>query len=269
MECTEFRPQYIGLVGGRLSDELAGVSESHLAECASCQSWVREGEELRDRLRNRVVPYYTAPASLKREIEAKRERPTRTWWPQALTAALATAMAMVLLFLPVLPRRTPIEGLQAVLPALIDEHIRSSLRTRWSEGEEESVNAFFQLRSEMGIRSSLFYTGDDEMRLLKAQPTYLRNLQGMALLYEEPDGHKVSYLLLRNGQGNFRAPDTGRVQIDRFRPYLVRSEGFALLAWRSGEWSVFLISDMVSDYDIEQFKRFFLKVRTAAESTLY
>ena len=120
----------------------------------------------------------------------------------------------------------------------------------------------------MGVRPSWFYTGDDEIRLIGAQPTYLRNLQGIALLYEEPEGHKVSYVLLRT-QGRLRVPDTSRIEIDGFRPSLIRAEGFSLLTWRSGEWRLFLISDMVSERDLAQLQRLFLRVRTAANSTLY
>jgi len=175
---------------------------------------------------------------------------------------------MILLFLPSLSQRSSNEGLQSVLPALIDEHIRSLLWEKAPSGEEEVVEALFQLQSETGVKSSWFYTGDDEIRLLRAQPTYLRNLQGIALLYEEQEGHKVSYVFLRT-HGRLRVPDSGRIQIDGFRPALIRSEGFSLLTWRSGEWRLFLISDMVSERDVAQLERLFLRVRTAAGSTLY
>jgi len=268
MECREFQVSYTDLTGGTLSRAEAAQAEAHRGLCADCQAWLREQQLLRSLLRNRL-PVYQAPVSLKRQIRATIGSRGRTWWPQAMTAALATALAMVLLFLPALPSRAPGEGLQSFLPAILDEHIRSVLRNKVLAGDEEIAEAFFQLQSETGVQSSLFYTGDDETRLMKAQPTYLRNLQGIALFYEEVEGHKVTYLLLRNGQGRFRPPDIGRVQIDRFRPYLVRTDGFALLTWRFGEWSMFLISDMVSDHDLAKFERIFLRFRTAAESTLY
>lgn len=268
MECVEFRPQYAEVIRGVRSGSLAEQAESHLAECVACQSWVREEQEIRNLLRNRL-PYHKAPASLRVEIRASRERGRWSWWPQTVAAALATALAMVLLFLPTLPHRTQGDGLQSFVPAVIDQHIRFLLWGKASSAEGETVDALLQLRSELGIRLSMFYTGDDEMRLITAQPTYLRNLRGVAMVYEEPEGHMVTYLLLRNGQGRFKMPDTGRVQIDRYRPYLVRTDGFALLTWRIGEWSLFLISDMVSDHDLPKLEKLFLRVRTAAESTLY
>ena len=268
MECVEFRPQYAEVIRGVRSGSLAEQAESHLAECAACQGWVREEQEIRNLLRNRL-PYYKAPASLRVEIQASRERGRWNLWPQTAAAALATALAMLLLFLPTLPHRIQGDALQSFLPAVIDQHIRFLLWGKPSPAEAEVVDAIVQLGSELGIKSSMFFTGDEDARLITAQPTYLRNLMGVALVYEEPEGHMVTYFLMRNGQGRFKLPDTGRVQIDRYRPYLVRTDGFALLTWRFGEWSLFLISDTVSDYDLLKLEKLFLKVRTAAESTLY
>jgi hypothetical protein len=55
------------------------------------------------------------------------------------------------------------------------------------------------------------------------------------------------------------------VQVDRFRPALLRDDGFATLMWRQGELVCLLVSDMVSPTDIENFKQYFVRVRTATE----
>ena len=125
MECAEFRPRYADLISGKLPEADAQPLKAHRQGCVDCQTWAREEQALGDLLRTRL-PCYSAPASLVREIRIAR-RGTRVWWPQATAAAFATALVMVLLFLPLLPRRSNHEGFQSVLPALIDEHIRTIL----------------------------------------------------------------------------------------------------------------------------------------------
>ena len=60
-------------------------------------------------------------------------------------------------------------------------------------------------------------------------------------------------------------PDRARVQVDRYRPALVRDSGFAAWVWKYGDVACFLVSDMVSADDVERFKEYFVRVRTNTE----
>jgi hypothetical protein len=60
-------------------------------------------------------------------------------------------------------------------------------------------------------------------------------------------------------------PDPARVQIDRWRPALLRDSGFAAWVWKQGDVGCFLVSDMVSTDDVERFKEYFRRVRATTE----
>ena len=60
-------------------------------------------------------------------------------------------------------------------------------------------------------------------------------------------------------------PERERVRIDRFRPALLREEGYSVWVWKQGELACFLVADMTSDDDVARFKDYFLRVRTATE----
>jgi hypothetical protein len=60
-------------------------------------------------------------------------------------------------------------------------------------------------------------------------------------------------------------PERARVQVDRFRPALMRDGGFAAWVWRQRDLACFLVSDMVSEADLARFKDHFVRVRVATE----
>ncbi|HUK63058.1 MAG TPA: hypothetical protein VLV15_06990, partial [Dongiaceae bacterium] len=60
-------------------------------------------------------------------------------------------------------------------------------------------------------------------------------------------------------------PDRDRVQIERFRPALMRDSGFAAWLWRQGDIACLIVSDMVSDAERDTFKDYFLRVRNTTE----
>ena len=68
---------------------------------------------------------------------------------------------------------------------------------------------------------------------------------------------------------NYGASSTLRVQIEqgtnRWRPALMHDSGFSAWVWRQGELACFLVSDMVSEADVERFKDYFVRVRVSTE----
>jgi hypothetical protein len=45
----------------------------------------------------------------------------------------------------------------------------------------------------------------------------------------------------------------------------MHDSGFSAWVWRQGELACFLVSDMVSEADVERFKDYFVRVRVSTE----
>jgi hypothetical protein len=54
----------------------------------------------------------------------------------------------------------------------------------------------------------------------------------------------------------------------RWRPMLARDSGFVTWVWKEGDVACFLVSDMMSQDDLEKFKDYFVRVRVATEPTI-
>jgi hypothetical protein len=214
------------------------------------------GRLLRERL-----PRHHAPARLRAAILRSdgAPAPAGSWLPPALSA-VATALLAVMVLLSVLPR-TQADPLQGMVRAVLSEHTRHLM---WGEARPAVVAEVLpRLMEETGIGVSWFFVGDGEVQLLGVDPIYLDGKKGLAFYYQDPEGHMVSYLVLA-AQG-IPMPDRGRIQIDRFRPLLTKANGFSLFVWKQQGLTCFLISDMVSEYDLSRFREYFLRVRFTTE----
>jgi len=199
------------------------------------------------------LPRYRAPAGLGAAILRAAAPPPapRWWWPAALSAA-ATAMVMALLWISVLPRVLPADPLQRAIRAIV------------SEAHPKVIPASLPwLTQETGIGLQRVFVGDSELRFVAGEPIYLEGRRGVAFHYTDPDEHMVSHMVLP--APGLAVPERSRVQIARYRPALSRSDGFAILVWKHGDLASFLVSDMVSEVDLESFKGYFLRVREATE----
>lgn len=214
--------------------------------------------ELR-RLLTEQFSRHRAPAHLRAAILRAATVPSPgaragAWLPPALSA-LATALLMVMLIIPALPRAQT-DPLQGVVQAVLSEHTRNLM---WGEARPDVIQATLpRLMEETGIGLSWFFLGDGEVELTRADPIYLDGKKGLALFYRDPEGHVVSYLVLSQGPS---VPDRGRVQINGFRPLLRQANGFSLFVWKQQGLICFLVSDLVSEYDLSRFREYFLKVR--------
>jgi len=215
---------------------------------------------LRQLLRQRL-PRHQAPAHLRAAIlrVAAPPAPSGTWLLPALSA-VATVLLMVMVLIPLLPR-TQADPLQGVVKAVLSEHTRNLM---WGEARPDVVSQILpKLMEETGIGLSWFFIGDDEVRLTRVDPIYLDGKKGLALFYQDPEGHLVTYLVLASMASP--VPDRGRVQIDRFRPLLTKVNGFSLFVWKQRGLTCFLVSDLVSEHDLSRFREYFLKVRFTTE----
>jgi anti-sigma factor RsiW len=206
------------------------------------------------------LPRHQAPAELRAAIlrAAVPDPPRRWWWAPALSAA-ATAMAMALLWVSVLPRVVPADPLQRLARWVVSEHTRTLM---WGRTQSEVEPAAW-LAQETGIGLSQVFAGDTQLWLVAGEPTYWDGRRGFVLYYKDADDHMISYVVLP--APDLALPDRKRVQIDRFRPALSRTDGFAMLVWKHKDLACFLISDMVSDADLERFKTYFLRIRQTSE----
>jgi len=219
------------------------------------------GEAALRRLLTEQFSRHRAPARLRAAIvRAARFAPSsgaRAWLAPALSA-LATALLMVMVIIPALPRQT--DPLQELVGAVLSEHTRNLM---WGEARPDVIHAILpRLMEETGIGLSWFFISDGEVELTRVEPIYLDGKKGLALFYRDPEGHMVTYLVLAQG---LPVPDRGRVQIDGFRPLLRQANGFSLFVWKQQGLTIFLVSDLVSEYDLSRFREYFLKVRFTTE----
>ena len=222
-----------------------------------------EPDEMGRLLRERVTRH-RAPARLRSTVVAslypsgERRRPA-LWLAPALSA-LATAMVMVLWLVPALPRPGG-DALQMLSRAVMTEHARAVL---WGEARPDAVpGALPRVMDESGVLLSWVFTGDQDLRLVNAQPTFLEGRRALALTYQDRDGHSVSYIIARGP--NVAIPELGRVQIAKWRPLVTKDDGFALIVWKQSGLVCVMVSDLVSDDDLGRFKEYFVKVRSATE----
>jgi hypothetical protein len=207
------------------------------------------------------LPRYPAPAHLRVTIVEAAPRPRRPFWLAPLVGAAATAMVLALVALPVIPRITPADPVDRYVRAVVSEHARTVM---WGARRGEVLPAALPwLTEQSGIGLSQVFVGDDRLELVSAEPVYLERLRGVAIHYRDTDGHMVTYVALP-GTG-LTVPDRERMQVDRYKPALVRDNGFAAWVWKYGDVACFLVSDMVSADDLEKFKEYFVRVRATTE----
>ncbi len=215
------------------------------------------GTRLRTELRR-----YTAPAYLRGSIgesaEPLRARPA---WLAPTLAAAATALVLVLVSIPFLPRILPADPTERLVRSVVAEHTRALM---WGARRPEVVpTALPWLTQESGIALRKFSAGDDRLVFVGAEPVYLEGRRGMALYYRDGDGHLVTYTALP--APGLPLPESRRVQIERWRPALMSDSGFSAWVWRQGDLTCFIVADMVSESDVERFKDYFVRLRLSTD----
>ncbi len=218
-------------------------------------------DDLGRRLRSELHRYQAPPRLRVSIIDAASPRPRRAAWLAPMLSACATALVLILFATPLLPRLTPADPLQRMTRAVISEHSRALM---WGARQPQILPAAQPwLTRESGIGLSRAFVGDDRLDFIAAEPVYLERERGVALHYRDIDGHLVSYIALP--ALGVTMPERQRTAIGRWRPVLARDNGFATFVWKQGDVACFLVSDMVSVADLERFKDYFVRVRTATE----
>jgi hypothetical protein len=211
------------------------------------------------------LPRHTAPARLRRAVAgAVPARPARIPWLAPAVSALAAAMITLLFVMPGLPRLVPMDPTERLVRAIVSEHTRTIM---WGSRREIVPAAFTELTRETGVSLTRALTGDDMLTLVAADPVYVDRHRGIALHYRDTDGHLVSYIAVP--APGIVVPDRYRVPIEgtRYRPALIRDSGYAAWLWRQGDVAIVIVSDRVSDAEMETLKDYFKRMRAATEPT--
>ncbi len=220
-------------------------------------------ESLGARLRAEL-PRHTAPAHVRATVAAASAPARRsTPWLSPVLASAATALVLGLVFMPMLPRF--VHPTEQLVRSVVAEHTRTLM---WGSRHSQVIPAALPwLTQESGIGLRQVFAGDDALVFVGAEPVYLDERRGMALYYRDGDGHLLTYVVLPFP--GMAILDRWRVPIERgqsrYRPALLRDEGFSTWVWRQGDLACFLVSDMVSAEDAERFKDYFVRVRRATD----
>ena len=217
-------------------------------------------------LRERLGRYPASPrlrASLLRALEAEAAPPR--WgvnWLAPAVSALATAVVMLLWVAGGLPTALPGDPLRDLTRAVVTEHART---LSWTDAQPDVVPATLpRVMDESGIILNLVFTGDSDLRLVNAHPTYVEGHRGLSLAYQDTRGHGVTYVIFP-GAVTVALPEQERVKIETWRPVVRKESGFSLIMWKQQGLFCVLVADLVSDDDLARLKQYFVKVRSATD----
>lgn len=222
-----------------------------------------EPDDITRLLRERL-PRHQAPAGLRvsvvEALDPPKGRRRPSLWLAPALSALATAMVMLLWLAPALPRSTP-DQMERLSRAVMSEYARAVFAGEVSP--ETLPAALPRVMRDSGVLLSWVFTGDADIRLINAQPAYLEGRRGLALTYQDRAGHSVSYIVAHGP--NVAIPERERVQIARWRPAVRTEDGLSLIVWKQSGLVCVMVSDLVSADDLDRFKEYFVKVRSATE----
>jgi hypothetical protein len=217
-------------------------------------------------LRERLGRYPAPPrlrAALLRSLEPEAPRPrVGTSWLVPAVSALATAVVMILWIAGGLPTALPGDPLRDLTRAVVTEHART---LSWSQAQPDVVPATLpRVMDESGVTLNLVFTGDSDIRLINAHPTYVEGHRGLSLAYLDARGHGVTYVIFP-GAAMVALPEAERVKIASWRPVVRKEGGFSLIMWKQQGLFCVLVADLVSDDDLARLKQYFVKVRSATD----
>lgn len=219
------------------------------------------GDEALGRRLATELPRHGAPPEMRAAVLRAVAGPSRpAVWLAAAASAAATALALLLFFVPTLPRGAG-EPAERLARAVVAEHVRT---LTWGARRVDVIPAALPwLAQETGIGLARAFPGDEALKFVAAQPVYVEKRRGLALHYRSGDGHLVTYVTLP--APGLQVPQGRRVQVDRWRPALLRDNGYAVWVWKEGDLACFIVSDEPSAADLESFKEYFVRLRLTTQ----
>jgi hypothetical protein len=163
-----------------------------------------------------------------------------------------------------LPRIVPADPVQRMVRSVVAEHTRTLM---WGARRPDVIPAALPwLTQESGIGLLRVFVGDERLSFVAAEPVYLEQRRGIALHYRDDNGHLRTYVVLP--APGLPMPERQRMQVDRWRPALMQDSGFSVWVWKQGDLACFIVSDLLAESDLPNFREHFVRVRVATEPIL-
>lgn len=260
MDCHQARELFEEHRRRELEPDRSRAVEAHLQECPACRAAWAQDEAVSALVR--ALPRLPAPPALARQVRAlgARRRGIPGWLGRPWVTAAVGAVIVAAVLAPWL--RRPTEGPGDVIDALIQsgvaEHRRILLDLEADPRKIGDPDALFQrVRAVTAVEVPKAFAGTDELRLVAARPTLLASRKTAAATLRYNTSPDTTYFVLRGA--DLPMPAEGRVQIDRYRPYMRQVNGFNVVYWKQNDLAYL----MVSGLDREGCQKLFLKMRNA------
>jgi len=260
MNCDEAREVLEEYRRGEVPPDAGLAVEAHLAACGACRGLREAHDALAGLVRG--LPRTPAPPSLRRRIlEGTGEQRRRfAWLRRPWVAAALAAAAVALILAPWLQFRSDVPGdpFERLLEAGVAEHTRILLQLQGLAAEvSDPASAFERVRSLTDVEIPRVFAGDEDLTLMSARPTMIANRKAAAVVLRDRAWFITTYFAVHGN--DLPMPTRGRVQIDRYKPYMGQINGFNVIYWKQGEYAYL----MVSDLDDPRSRQLFLKMRKA------
>lgn len=267
MTCTQFAKYLQAYCDGELDVSKMLEVDAHLEACPGCRGTVEVERTFRDALRGKLRPEPVAPhveghlrsalAKLEDEERRSSRRPIYGRWTWAVAASVILLVVGALLVIRPSERQPTT---QAILPALVREHLRSArleAPVELKSGSAQQVAFWFRGK----IGHAVFVPDYDPMgvQLLGGRVIQLEGTRAASVVYRK--GGNVLSLF-----GFAATPQTfaGLRPIERDAQMFLAAElsGQQILLWQRGEMMYALVSDIGWDALFQCARAFFETART-------
>lgn len=267
MECGEVRERLIGFLKGELDGPEAEEVRAHLGQCPACAA-EQGAEEGLTRALQTSLPRYAAPPHVRERVRAALREAEgagrggvvgflRRPWAAALAGASVTALLLIGVYAAFLrPRPDPFRLLvQQVLRThqglVLQQELQKVLRA-----PAPQIGAM--LRERLGLDMERVFAGDADVTLIEVRPLSFQGRQGVAFVYRYRSGGVGSLIVVQ--EPGISLPQTGRVQIESFRPFFASGGHANALVWKEQDLTYALVTPPLP---LDRMSRMFLKVRKA------
>lgn len=240
MDCNDARAHLVDLRRDTLDPALRSGVEAHLADCAKCRHEDAADQALTSALA-RQLRRSSAPASLRRALEQRWEKPARrsTRWP-ALRTMAAVALGAGLTVLPALAWRA-----RTADPSMMAEAVNDHLRVLYSQrplevesGGIHQVKPWFE--GKLDFAPTLDFAGDDEFPLQGGLVGYFVDRKAATFVFKKRL-HVITLFVFPGAGLPWPTWSTQAIGSARGSSETVR--GFHVLLWRRGDLGYALVSD--------------------------
>jgi anti-sigma factor RsiW len=260
MDCPEARVLILDRRRGALPEDVRAQVDRHLAGCEACRQEDAADRVLSTLLEERL-PRPTAPASLRRSLEARFATPAESTTPVrtetrarssrrvgALAAFAAAALGGVLfLFSPLSPL-----SVSRAPDRMVAEAVSDHLRVLYSEhplevasGGVHQVKPWFEGR--VDFAPVVGFGGDEDFPLEGGAVAYF--VDRKAAMYAFKRRLHLITLFVYPAAG-LPWPVGGNVAVGHARATLETSRGFHVLLWRDADLGYALVSDL-DEHELE------------------